>query len=136
MKLPHGGGDTGRAPPKIYLGESSKKDNTDRERLARPQGRPIKETFDRGEGIQWERVLLPTHEHYVQEDLHPDGSPILHNGGTPATGRYSTRGHPYNKVEQQHKAPNNTRCSCHRGLANPVQKSGRCRDESRSDKHT
>ena len=38
-KLSHGGGDTGRTPHTnlISLGESSKKDNTHRERLARPQ---------------------------------------------------------------------------------------------------
>ena len=40
---------------------------------------------------------------YVQEDLHLDDSPILHNGGTPATGRDGTRGHTDDKVEQQHK---------------------------------
>ena len=102
-KLPHGGGDTGRTPPKISLGESSKQDNTDWECLARPQGRPIKEDFDRSEGPQRERVLLPNHGHYVQEDLHLDGSPILHNVGTPPTGRYGTRGYTDDKVEQQHK---------------------------------
>ena len=64
------------------MGKRSKKDNTDRERLARPQGRPVKETFDRSEGPQRERVFLPTHGQYVQEDLHLDGSPILHNGET------------------------------------------------------
>ena len=79
-KLPHEGGDIGRTPPKISLAESSKKNNTDRERLARPQGRLIKEAFDRSEGPQRERVLLPTLGHYVQEDLHLDGSPNLHNG--------------------------------------------------------
>ena len=79
-KLPQEGRDTSRTPPKISLGESSKKDNTDRERLVRPQhGRPIKESFDRSEEPQRERRFLPTHGHYVQEDLHLYGSPILHN---------------------------------------------------------
>ena len=41
--------------------------------------------------------------HYVQEDLHLDGSSILHNGGTPPTGRYGTRRHTDDKMEQQHK---------------------------------
>ena len=36
-KLTYGGGDTGLSPPKISLSESNKKDNTDRERVARPQ---------------------------------------------------------------------------------------------------
>ena len=36
IKLPHGGGNTGRTTPKISLGGSIKKDNTDREHLARP----------------------------------------------------------------------------------------------------
>ena len=63
----------------------------------------IKEAFDRSEGPQRERVLLPTHRLYVQEDLHLDGSPILHNGGTPPTGRYGTRRHTDDKVEQQYK---------------------------------
>ena len=49
------------------------------------------------------KELLPTHGHYVQEDLHLAGSPILHNRGTPPTGRYGTRGHTDDKVEQQHK---------------------------------
>ena len=74
-------------------------DNTDRERYARPQGQPIKGAFDRSEGPQLERLLLPTHGHYVQEDLHLDGSPILHNGGTPPTGRYGTRGHTDDNME-------------------------------------
>ena len=102
-RLPHGGGDIIPTPPKLSLGESSKNDNTDRERLARPQGQPIKEAFDRSEGPQRERVLLPTHEHYVQEDIHLDGSLIMHNGGTPPTGQYGTRVNTDDKVEQQHK---------------------------------
>ena len=48
-------------------------------------------------------MLLPTHGHSVHEDMHLDESPILHNGGTPPTGRYGTRGHTDDKVEQQHK---------------------------------
>ena len=85
------------------MGESSKKDNTDRERLARPQGRPIKEDFARSEGPQLEKVFLPSHGHYVEEDLQLDGSPILHKGGTLPTGQYGTRGHIDDKVEPQHK---------------------------------
>ena len=72
--------------------------------LVCPQGRPLKEAFDRSNEPQLERVFLPTHGHYVQKDLHLDGSPILHNGRTPPTGRYGTRGHTDDKVEQlQHK---------------------------------
>ena len=56
-------------------------------------GRPIKETFERSEGPQRERVLFPTHGHYFQEYLHHYGSRILHNGGTPPTGRYGSRPH-------------------------------------------
>ena len=48
-------------------------------------------------------MLLPTHGHYVQEDLHFDGSSILDNGGTPPTGRYGTRGHTDDKMEQHHQ---------------------------------
>ena len=48
-------------------------------------------------------MLLPTHGHYVQEDVHPNGSPILHNGGTTPTGRYGTRGHTDDTMEQQYK---------------------------------
>ena len=37
----------------------------------------------------------------LQEDLHLDGSSILHNGGTSHTGRYGTRGHTDDKVEHK-----------------------------------
>ena len=102
-KFPHGGRDTGQIPPNISLGKSSKKHNMDRESLARPQRRPIKEAFDPSEGPQRESVLLPTHGHYVQEELYLDVNPILHMGGTLPTVRYGTRGYSNDKMEQQHK---------------------------------
>ena len=59
-----------RTTHKISLAESSKKDNTDQERHAGPQGRPIKEAFDRSKAPQLKRVLpQPMDIMFMQEDL-------------------------------------------------------------------
>ena len=53
-------------------------------------------------------MLRPTHEYHVQEDIHLDGSLILHNGENPPAGRYGTRGHTDDKVEQHTQLANYT----------------------------
>ena len=74
--------------------------NTDRERLARPHlSNKLLTKVKASTG----KIATSAPGHYFQEDLHLDGSPILHNGGTPPTGRYGTRGHTDDKVEQQHE---------------------------------